>query len=192
MTLKLITAPASEPISLAEAKLHCKVDGDEDDALLTALIQAAREEAEHEVGRPLITQTWEKVLDEFPFGEIYLGKPNVLSVTSIKYYDEAQIEQTMPSSSYSLDAENDADCWLLPAINTEWPATLDTANAVRVRFTCGYGSASNVPATIKAWMLVRIATLYKHREEFVSGVSVTKLPEQFTDRLLDRFRVYGL
>jgi uncharacterized phiE125 gp8 family phage protein len=192
MALKIITHPATEPITLAEAKLQCKVDGTDDDTLITSLIQAAREEAEHEVGRPLITQTWELVLDAFPAAEISLGKPNVLAITSLKYYDEAEVEQTMASSDYTLDTEDTADCWVHPAIDTEWPATLDTANAVRVRFTCGYGSASDVPATIKAWMLVRIATLHKHREEFVSGVSVTKLPEAFTDRLLDRFRVYGL
>lgn len=193
MALNIITQPASEPITLTEAKLHCKVDHDDDDALITNLIQAAREEAEHELNRPLITQTWELTLDAFPDVEIALGKANVLAITSVTYIDEAGDSQTIAAENYSLDNADTASCWVLPAEDYEWPTTLDTANAMAVRFTCGYGaSAAAVPGTIKAWMLIRIGSLYKHREDFVAGISVTKLPEQFTDRLLDRFRVYGL
>ena len=53
MTLKLITAPATEPVTLAEAKVHLRC-GDDEDALLGVLIQAAREQAEHQLGRALV------------------------------------------------------------------------------------------------------------------------------------------
>ena len=66
MTLKLITAPAAEPVLLADAKLHLRVDHIADDDLITSLITAAREAAEHLTGRALITQTWERVLGAFP------------------------------------------------------------------------------------------------------------------------------
>lgn len=49
--LKLITAPAAEPITLAEAKLHARADTSAYDSLITALIVAAREECEHITGR---------------------------------------------------------------------------------------------------------------------------------------------
>ncbi|MBV9418770.1 MAG: phage head-tail connector protein, partial [Alphaproteobacteria bacterium] len=38
MSLQLTTPPATEPITLAEAKTHLKVDTTDDDALITRLI----------------------------------------------------------------------------------------------------------------------------------------------------------
>lgn len=191
MALKLITAPATEPITLAEAKLHCGVDSDDLDDLITALIKAARQTAEHETGRPLITQTWELALDAFPDVEIALGKANVTSITSLTYTDSAGDDQVIASANYSLDNADTASCWLLPAEDYEWPTPLDTANALRVRFVCGYGAASDVPEGIKAWIKLRVGTLLKHREQTVVGVSLSNLPTDFVGSLLDPFRVYG-
>jgi uncharacterized phiE125 gp8 family phage protein len=186
MALKLITGPETEPVSLTEAKLHLKVEHGVDDALITALITAAREQAEHITGRPFITQTWEQVLDEFPADELYLGKANVLAITSVKYIDLAGVEQTMDSADYSLDAES-SPCWLLPAINSDWPDTLDTSNAVRVRFTCGYGAAAAVPEIAKVWMKLCIGKYHANREALTPGALV-EMPG--VDRILDPMRIW--
>lgn len=190
MTLKLITGPATEPVTLAEARAQCRVDPDDtsEDSLLESLIAAAREQAEHILGRALITQTWERVIDAFPPVEIELGMPPVLTVESVKYLDEGGDLQTIDSANYVLDNDDNAQGWVLPVADYDWPDTYDGANAVRVRFTCGYGTASDVPASVKHWMLVRVASLYKHREE-TSGQAVNAIPESLTERLLDRFRV---
>ncbi len=189
MTLKLITAPASEPVTLAEAKVHLRC-GDEEDALLGVLIQAAREQAEHQLGRALITQTWERVIDAFPAAEIELGLPPVTSITLITYVDLAGATQTLDANLYTLDTGVDPG-WALPAAGTTWPGTLDTASAVRVRFTCGYGEAAAVPAAVKSWILLRIGTLYKLREEFVTGKSLAEIPGGYVDRLLDPYRMWS-
>ncbi len=193
MTLRLITAPAAEPLTLADAKLHLRVEHSADDDLITALIQAAREGAEHLTGRALITQTWERVLDAFPAAEIELGRAPVLAITSVKYIDPNGDEQTMDAADYSLDATTPSG-WVLPSETlAAWPTTLDTANAVVVRFTCGYGAAaSDVPAGIRAWMKLRVGTLYKLREEIQAGVSVSDLPGGYAERLLDPYRNWGV
>ena len=188
MTLKLITAPATEPITLAEAKAHLRC-GDDEDALINALIVAAREAAEHELGRALVTQTWERVVDAFPAVELELGMPPVQSITSVTYIDTAGALQTLSASAYTLDPTTPPG-WALPATGYTWPATLDTANAVRVRFSAGYGAAAAVPAGIKAWILLRLGTLYKHREGVVTGVTVAEVPGGFVDRLLDPYRTW--
>jgi uncharacterized phiE125 gp8 family phage protein len=190
MTLKLITAPATEPVTLAEAKAQCRVDASDEDALITALIAAARQEAEHALGRALITQTWERVIDAFPEAEIELGMPPVASIVSVSYVDTAGNTQSLSAAAYLLDGDREPG-WLLPAAGYTWPSTLDTANAVRVRFTAGYGNAAAVPQAIKTWLLMRIATLYKFRESSVLGVSVTEVPGRYTDRLLDPYRVWA-
>lgn len=193
MTLKLITGPATEPVTLAEIRAQCRIDADitSEDDLLTAFGVAAREQCEHEIGRPIITQTWEKVLDAFPAAELYLGKPNLLTVVSVKYLDTSGVEQTLDGSLYYVQTEATSG-WLLPAADTTWPDTDDTANAVRVRFTCGYGAASDVPATLKTWIKLRAATLYKFREQIAAGASVTALPTSFVDGMLDRYRAWGV
>jgi len=190
MSLTLITAPSLEPMTLAEAKLHLRVDGTDEDDLITALIVAARRRAEHLLTRALITQTWELTLDEFPAADIQLPKPGVLSIVSVKYLDSAGIEQTVDSADYALDAATTPG-WVLLASDATWPTTYDGANAVRVRFTCGYGpAASDVPADVVAWCKLQVGALYRNREGFAAGQSVVELPGRFFDALLDAERVY--
>jgi uncharacterized phiE125 gp8 family phage protein len=66
MGLRQTTPPAVEPVSLAEAKLHLRVDITDDDALITGLIQGARYAAENMCRRVMVTQSWGLTLDGFP------------------------------------------------------------------------------------------------------------------------------
>ena len=80
----LVTEPAVEPVSTAEAKLHLRVDIDEDNTLIDAFVQTAREHVEDVTARAMITQTWEWYADAFPAGDrIELLLPPLQSVTSI-------------------------------------------------------------------------------------------------------------
>lgn len=189
MSLKLITPPALEPVTLAEANLHLRISGAAEDALITALITAARQHAEHITERAFVTQTWELALDAFPAAEIRLPKPALLSIVSVKYDDTAAVEQTLAGSAYTADVHAQPG-WLLPAVGATWPGTLDAANAVRIRYTAGYGpAAADVPAGIKAWMLLRIGALYRNREELADGRLAVP---PFVDRLLDPYRIWVL
>lgn len=193
MTLKLISPPGAEPLTLTEAKLHLRVEHTVDDDLITALIQAARERCEHLLGRALITQTWARVLDAFPAAEIELGMPPVQSISSVVYVDGAGDSQTMPSTDYSLDNTTEPG-WVLPSEDLgNWPTTLDTANAVTVTFVTGFGATgAAVPAAVRAWLKMEVGTMYKHRESIVAGVSVAELPGGFHERLLDPYRRWGV
>ena len=190
MALKLITAPATEPVTLTQAKLQCRVDGTDEDALLTLLITAARRAAEIRTGRALVTQTWELALDAFPVSAIELPMPPVQSITSIKYLDAAGVEQTIDAANYALDSYGGLRHWALPAYGLEWPDTLDAANAVKIRFAAGYGAADAVPEDIKMWMLMSIGTMYTHRETAVAG-QLVELPGDFWQSLLDSYRSFS-
>lgn len=187
MSIQRITAPAAEPVSLAEAKAHLRVEVSTDDALIGALITAAREAVEHELERSLITQIWEQVLDAFPVAFV-LPRGPVDSIVSVKYLDLDGVEQTLDPSGYVMDNTSDP-AYLVPAYNAAWPETRATINAVRVRYTTGYGAAgSDVPAAIRQWMLLQIGAMYDNRA--AAGVQVFALP--YADRLLDRYRVMSV
>jgi uncharacterized phiE125 gp8 family phage protein len=192
MSLKLITAPTAEPISLEEAKAHLRVEISDDDILITAMIVAAREAAEAATRRALMPQTWELALPAFPGCadefKIRLPKAPLASVASLKYVDADGALLPMDSGDYMLD-EHSQPAEIVPAFGTSWPSTRGQPNAVLVRYDAGYADAASVPGQIKAWMLLRIGMLYENRES-VTGMTLTELP--FVDRMLDAYKVWGL
>ncbi|MDP3088862.1 MAG: head-tail connector protein [Methylotenera sp.] len=192
MTTRLITPPVSEPISLVEAKLHLRVDHNAEDTLITALITSAREQCEHILGRSLMPQTWEAILDDFPLdNDIELLNPNIISITSIKYIDALTAnETTLASNQYALDKDSEPG-WVMPAYGVTWPETLAIANAVRIRYVAGYADAASVPASIKAWILLAIGVAYKQREALAEN-TLAKLPHDFYEGLLDRYRIWRI
>jgi len=198
MAIRLIAAPAVEPISLVEAKAHLRVDHTDDDALIAIYIQAARAYVDGKdgfLGRALVTQTWELVLDEFPTDEVRIPLPPLQSIESIKYDDGAGDEQIFDPASYFVDNVSDPYGWVVP-VTSGWPSTFDAINAVRIRFVAGYSPTtdsppnltSNIPASIKAAMLLHIGSLYSYRENVVVGLITSKLPFA-SEQLLRPYRV---
>lgn len=189
MTLKLITPPSEEPITLAEAKAQCRIDSDEtaDDAFLQALIKAAREMAEHQTGRAFVTQTLELVLDGF-HAAFVLRRPPTIAIESVKFLDSTGVQQTLNPVDTLLDNDSEPG-YLVPAYGKTWPDSYPVPNAVRVRYTAGYGDRTKVPESIKQWMLLMIGTGYANRETVVQG-QISTLGRQYWDALLDPYRLY--
>ena len=204
MPMQLITPPAAEPVSLAEAKLHLRVDFDEDDALIQALISAARQAAEMLTQRQLVTARWRMVLDSFPgpslmgvpAGQtftlpghaILLTKSPVTSVVEIRYLDMAGVSQVMPSAHYTVDKACEP-ARITPVFGQIWPVALPQIGAVSVTFDAGYGSAADVPEGLKSWIKLRLGSLYAHREEVASMARGRIDPLPFVDGLLDPYKV---
>lgn len=190
MHLKLITAPALEPITLEQAKAHLRVEVNDDDLLIGSLITAAREAAEHETQRALMPQTWDLTLTAFPAGAIRLPKPPMASITSIQYIDADGALQTMAEADYLLSQHSEA-AEISPVYGADWPTAREQPGAVTVRYVAGYPDADSVPAQIKAWMLLRIGALYENRESVVNGTISQDLGSGFVDRMLDAYKVWG-
>lgn len=170
MALRLITAPAEEPISLADAKSHLGIIGTADDARVSLWITAARQHLELLLGRVFVTQTWELVLDAFPAREIDLEVTPVQSIESVKYDDVNGVEQTMDAGDYVLDAVSYPG-WLMP-IASAWPSTIEAVNAVRIRFVAGYGAAAVVPAPIRQAILLMIGAYRSQSGAYASVSSI--------------------
>lgn len=187
MPLVEITAPTVEPITPADVKYSARIDGTEFDSQIAIIIPALRRHVEGRLGRRLVNQTLELVLDSFPAGEIDLILPSVSSIVSVKYLDANGTEQTLASNAYALDAAS-YTARLFPASGQQWPETTAAANAVRVRFVVGYGAdATAVPEDIRLWMIAHAVQILNNPDGQGDG-SIKPLP--FVDALLDHYKVW--
>lgn len=188
MALTLKTPPSSEPVSLKEAKNHCRVDDDitNDDSLIRSMIVAARQAAETFTRRQLITATYELRFDGFPY-TICPPMPPLISVVSIKYQDTDDAEQTVDSGDYQVDKYSTVGR-IRPKQDKSWPSTYVGMGVVVVEYTAGYGARENVPEQIIAAILLIVGHLYEHREDVIVGTGAVTIPRGAND-LLYPFRV---
>lgn len=170
MSIRVITPPAGEPVSLAEAKLHLRVDTNDEDTLISSLITAARQYCEAFQRRAYITQTLELSLDSFPSGSIELPNPPLQSVEIVSYLDAAGVQETLAPTAYAVDTSSEPGR-ILPVAG--WPRGKD----VRIRYTAGYGpDGTAVPATVRQSICLLVGWWYSQREAAVVGQTVTKVP----------------
>jgi hypothetical protein len=120
--------------------------------------------------------------------EIWLPKCPIASVSSIVYWDQFGVQQTLDPSQYIVDTASEPGR-ITPAVNSAWPATWNRANAVTVTYVAGWPDAASVPASVKQWILMTVATLYENREAvaILQRGSIQELP--YVDTLLDSLRV---
>lgn len=185
--LDLVTPAVGAVLTDAEVKLHLHVDGTEFDTELAGWIAAATRLAQTELHRQLINATFDLHLDGFaPCIEIPLGAN---AISSVKYYDDAGVLQTLAPAAYVADVVRKPGR-LVCADGYTWPSTQRRPNAVQIRIVAGYGAtAAAVPDDVKRWMKLQIGTMKKLAESVVTGVSVSEVPNRWVDGLLDGERL---
>ena len=151
--------PTIEPVSLAEAKLHLRVDHTDEDVMIAGLVTAAREWCESFTGRQFCLATWQLKRDVFA-ATVELPHPPLSSFTSITYTDTAGASQTLASTVYTVNSSGIFPRVYL-AYGQTWPAVRDIPDAVTYNYIAGYGStAASVPHSIKQAVKVMIEKLY--------------------------------
>jgi uncharacterized phiE125 gp8 family phage protein len=200
MTVRVITQPTVEPVTLAEAKLHLRVTTSDEDALITSLISAARIYAENYTRRAFAQRTLELLLPNVPScGVIELPQPPLRSVAWIKYIDADGVLQTIDAADYQVDMYREPGL-IKPSYLETWPViTRSDFNALQVRYTAGYAETgspdsdadyrANIPEAVKQWIKIRVGTMFEMREAVVVGTIVTDIKHDFIDGLLDPFVV---
>lgn len=191
----LVTGPATTPVSLSEAKAHCRVDTSDDDAVITQLISAATSHLDGytgTLGRCLITQTWRFDCSGFPGGDrINLPLSPMQSVASVTYKDGNGDTQTLSTGAYHV-SEDASGSYVLLDDTASWPTTDEQPDAVSVTAVFGYGDAStDIPDAIKSALLLLIGHWFEHREAVTMGVSPSELP-MAVKSLLAPFRAVGV
>lgn len=173
-TLTRLAGPEQPAVSLAEAKLHLRVDHDVEDSLIERIIRAATERAEEIQGRAFVTQTFRLGLPRFPRGRvIYLPRPPLQSVEQITYLDPAGEEQTLSPDTYRADPDAVPGRVILRR-GAAWPETADEPDAVRITYVAGYGdTGAAVPEETRAAILLFVGHLYESREAITIGTGPT-------------------
>ncbi|MGB4107768.1 MAG: head-tail connector protein [Alphaproteobacteria bacterium] len=200
MILNLVTAPASEPISLEEAKSHLHIDSNSEDTYIATLIAAARAFAEKYTGRAFVSRALRYEVKEFPTrrdycdpAALYLPIAPVISVESIRYINTDGDEITLDEETYSL-IQDDEDPYIVPAHEVEWPTDLrDQVNAVKIEFKAGYSYnedssppeevTANVPPDIKTALKLLLTDWHNNRANVVVGTITATLPIAVTAML---------
>lgn len=174
--LDLVSAPATEPVTVAEAKTQLRIDTNNDDAYLATLITTARETAESYSGRAFITQTWKMWMDCWPdidpnhYGTAYyinMPKSPLQSVTHIKTYSSDDTATTFSIDNYRVSTYSGlfSKPGRISLINGNvWPAYTRDTDGIEIEFVCGYSSnESDIAQTIKNAILLEVAARYENR-----------------------------
>lgn len=182
--LSVTTEATVDPVSTQEMRDFARLDDSIDTNFLNSFIKAATILCEEYTGRAFINRSLRLSIDgvedvdetltegfsEAPF-QIYfnnyltLPKPPLVSVTSIKYFDDDDTESTWSSTNYYVDSDSQPARILLRT-GGAWPTSLRKANGLQVNYTAGYGdSRADVPEAIRVAIMQAALNMYEHRGE---------------------------
>lgn len=212
MTTKVISAPATLPLDWATVKQHLRLDdlgeqdAKEENLVMGIMVPAAVRTAGSVLRRALITTSYETIVRPHELAMAYgyavleLPWPDHQAVTLVSYQGTALVQ----GSDYHVNSYPDGTlaqpaalifnralfgqglcrcCWGCDPAFEELPDEV-----IAVNFISGYGDTpADVPADVRAWLLLRVGALYENREEVsnkLGGIDV--LP--FVDSLLSNER----
>lgn len=185
MTTVLLSGPAVEPIALAEAKAHLRVDTSSEDSLIQSLIMASRLHIEAALDLALITQTWRHQRDVWPPSRVLiLPLRPIQSVTAVTLHDDDETSRSLDTGAFVLDGfANPAR--LVWRGHGAVPAAGMVANGIEIDFVAGHGDgAADVPQPIRQALLLLVAHWYENREPVEIGATATSIPAGVSELLM--------
>lgn len=209
MNPSLTTPPGIEPVTLAEAKAHLRIDHTDDDSLITELIVAARQYCEMNAGIAFVSQTWTWTLNDWlshirrpdadaPISELFSGgsaryaevpRGPLASVASITTFDDDDVGTVWSTTNYYVAAAQNR---IYRRVGAAWPIPARTADGIEIVYVAGFGAAAaDVPGPLRRAVLLMAAHLYERRVPVADAASVYSVPLGLPD-LLSPYRRRGL
>jgi uncharacterized phiE125 gp8 family phage protein len=176
MALVLTSAPATEPVTVAEAKAHLRIDASDEDTLIASLILTSRLHLETALGLALITQGWRLLLDRWPLTkDLEIPLRPLVSIDAVRVYPAEGAATVIDADNYLADTDSVPP--RLVRTGVIWPQPGKAANGVEIDFTAGYGAAaSDVPTPLRQALLLLVAHWYENREPIAVGAPETAMP----------------
>ena len=169
----LLTPPAVEPLSLAEAKAFLRVETADDDPLIAALIAAGRIHIERQAGLALITQSWRLVLDCWPAnGRIAVRPAPLRALAAARVFDFDGEARAVDLQAFVTDASAST----LAFVPWTLPMPTRIAAGIELDVTVGHGdAASDVPEPLRQAIRLFVAHWYENRGG-IAGSQAAPLP----------------
>lgn len=178
-SLTTLTQPAVEPVTLAEAKQHLRVDTTTDDTYIHSLIHSAREWCEAYCEETFIHTQYRMTLDSFPV-EIELPRPPMATAGTatavvVTYTLENQTTAVLATNQYRVDRDAVPGA-IRTLYNGSWPSHLLDYNAVTVTWWAGHAAAaSGVPQRFRSAVLWLVGYWYERRMA-AEAVNLSEIP----------------
>lgn len=173
MTPILLTGPAVEPLSLDETKTFLRIEHNDDDPLIAALIAGARIHIEAQSQAALITQDWRMVLDCWPRGGRITVRPGPL-----KSLNAARVRD-FNGNPHAIDGQAfvpDPGASTLAFVPWAVPVPGRIAAGIELDVTVGFGdAASDVPQPLRQAVRLLVSHWYENRG-LVSAGQTAVLP----------------
>lgn len=181
-----IQSPETEPVSLAEAKSHLRVDHAFEDDYIASLVAVTRRQVEQYCGRALSVRKWRLLLEGFP-SRIELPCPPLQSVDALSYIDTGGNQRAIPPECWRVG--QGCPSMIMPAPGHCWPGVFPgRPDAVLVDFTAGYSEPRDIDPALRHAMLLLIASWFENRSAGAEGSNRTILPSAVR-YLLDPCRI---
>lgn len=178
-----ITAPTTKIITLEEAKDFAIIDINDDDALITAMINTANDYVENYCNRQFIDAGFELINDCF-IQDMVMPKGKISSILKVEYMDENEVYQTLANTEYYIYGEHDRYRLHFNTI----PSTISNKQAIKITFVAGYGTIDDVPEGVKSYMKIKVKDLYEYRDN-IEDFNKFVMPSSHIDKILDMYRI---
>lgn len=156
MSLEVVETTGDPPVTLQQAKDHLGITGNDSNARVQPLLDAAVSHVATIIRRTLRGQSLVLRLRAWPDGPIRLPRPKLVSVESVKYLNSDGTLTEISADAYVVD-ENATPGTIEPAYGRSWPTARDQAGAIVIEYTAGPGT---IEAEIVAAILLQLEELY--------------------------------